>query len=73
MTKFTMTELREQVEAARRAVTNEDWGKAIQHSRGVERDYWRTDAIHEAVEPVIVSLDDDESDMDQSDSSEDEL
>ena len=73
LTRFTITELKADLEAARQYITREHWSKAVEHTKSIEREYWRTDAIHETVPPVVIDLGDDtDTDSDEWGASSDE-
>lgn len=57
--RFTRGDLQARIEEARLSVTGDVWAGAVRRSRTFEDDYWKTDNIHESVEPVIVNLNSD--------------
>lgn len=62
--RFTRTDLQDRLEEARHMVHKDVWAGAVQHSRKFEEEYWKTDNIHEGVEPVIINIDSAEEDDD---------
>lgn len=62
--RFTRTDLQVRLEEARQLVHKDVWAGAVQHSRRFEEEYWKTDNIHEGVEPVIINIASDDEDDD---------
>ncbi|KAK3870173.1 hypothetical protein Pcinc_024575 [Petrolisthes cinctipes] len=62
--RFTRTELRATLDGARQLVHKDVWAGAVQHSRKYEEEYWKTDNIHESVEPIIINIASDDEDDD---------
>lgn len=62
--RFTRADLRARLEEARLRVTREVWEGAVRRSRAFEEQYWASDNIHDAVNPVIINIDsEDEEDI----------
>ena len=70
LTKFRMTELKDQVDAATRSIDSNDWANAMRHVEATEQEYWKNDAVCDAVDPVVISLSGDDMDTDGTDSGE---
>ena len=64
LSRFTRTDLQERLKEARSTATSEIWAGAVRQSRHFEEEYWRSDNIHETVEPVIIDLASDDEDGD---------
>ncbi len=62
--RFTRADLKARLEEVRISVTKDVWLAAIKRSRDFKSHYWATDNIHEAVGPVVGSLDTDDEDED---------
>lgn len=60
--RFTRTDLLARLEEARQLVNKDMWAGAVQHSRKFETSYWKTDNIHEGVEPIIIHIGSDDED-----------
>ena len=74
--RYTRTDLQERLQEARSRITKEIWEGAIRQSRHFEEGYWKTDNIHETIEPVLINLcsdDEDDGDTELFLESEDEL
>ena len=54
-------------------ITREQWAKVVQHTVGVERNYWKSDGLLENIDPIIIHLIcDDSSDSESDDDKEEE-
>ena len=62
--RFTRTDLQATLEEAKLCATQEVWAGAVRRSREFEDQYWMTDNIHDALEPVIINIDSDDEDGD---------
>ena len=64
---FTRSDLQTRIEDARKLANAEIWSAAVTHSQNYEDAYWRTDNIHEPIDPIIINItsaDDDSEDED---------
>ncbi len=59
-TTFRMADVRNLANEGIARVTREDWRKACDHVLKVEEEFWRTENLQPAIDPVIVNLDDTE-------------
>ena len=64
LSRFTCTDQPERLKEARSTATSEILAGAVRQSRHFEEEYWRSDNIHETVEPVIIDLASDDKDGD---------
>ena len=63
--RFTRADLQPRLEEAKQLANKDVWLGAVGHSQNFEKGYWRSDNIHEGVEPVIINVaSDDESEDD---------
>lgn len=63
--RFTRADLQARLEEAKQLANKDVWLGAVRHSQNFEKGYWRSDNIHEGVEPVIINVaSDDESEDD---------
>ena len=61
--RFTRTDLQARLKEAKQLANKEVWLAAVRHSQKFEQGYWKSDNIHEGVDPVVINLaSDDESD-----------
>lgn len=67
---FSIKILKELVENGIRSITPEDWQKNCRHVVDIENRFWETDQHMEEVEPLIITVNNDSIDDDDSESSD---
>ena len=67
-TTFKMKDVKELVETALTSITSEAWKKCVSHVVDIENYYEKTEHIMQAIEPVIIHLNSDDEESDDSDS-----
>ena len=65
--RFTRTDLNTRIEEARQLATARVWSAAVTRSEQFENDYWKSDNIHEPVDPIIINITSDDSDVEDDD------
>ncbi|XP_066950821.1 uncharacterized protein [Macrobrachium rosenbergii] len=61
--RFTQADLRARLHEAMLSPTPEVWAGAVRQSRHFEKEYWKSDNIHESMEPVINDIASNDEDM----------
>lgn len=62
--EFSIKVLKELTEQAIASATPEDWQNYCRHVINIENSFWEKDQIMEEVEPLIISVNDEDSDSD---------
>ena len=63
-TTFKMKDVEALVREGLDRVTSGDWKNAISHVHKIEEQYWESDRLIDALDPVIIPLDDSDTDSD---------
>ena len=61
---FSLSQLKEVLDEAIASVTDTDWENFCRHVIQIENKFWETDYMMEEVEPMIITLGEDDSDSD---------